>query len=83
MFGCYRNSHGIQSLWSIFHLEQYAKTDTMTSFQVSIKFTSCMSKFMFRVYWLDPRTRVALYLQNGVPNSDYINANFIRVRKMM
>ena len=31
---------------------------------------------------LDPRTRVALYLQNGVPNSDYINANFIRVRNI-
>lgn len=28
----------------------------------------------------DPRTRVALYLQSGVANSDYINANFIRVR---
>ena len=38
---------------------------------------------MFLAYLLDPRTRVALYLQNGVPNSDYINANFIRVRKMM
>ena len=25
---------------------------------------------------------MALYLQSGVPNSDYINANFIRVRKM-
>ena len=35
---------------------------------------------LLHVYLLDPRTRVALYLQNGVSNSDYINANFIRVR---
>ena len=28
----------------------------------------------------EPRTRVALSLQSGVPASDYINANYIRVR---
>ena len=34
-----------------------------------------------RIYFfVEPRTRVALALQSGNPNSDYINANYIRVR---
>ena len=63
--------------WNMFQLEQKAKTDMSIFSQVSpFHNTSiCISL----IYMIDPRTRVALYLQQGISNSDYINANFIRV----
>lgn len=30
------------------------------------------------IFFVDPQTRVALFLKFGVANSDYINANYIR-----
>jgi len=60
----------------MFQLEQKTKTDTSISSQVSPSvLLACVV-----IVLIDPRTRVALYLQQGVPTSDYINANYIRVR---
>lgn len=41
---------------------------------------SIRTTLLDKMAFLEPRTRVALSVQNGVPTSDYINANYIRVR---
>ena len=38
----------------------------------------CTVGYLHSFFFPDPHTRVALFLKFAVPNSDYINANYIR-----
>ena len=54
--------------------------DVLPSEQNKTQHTNCsLGQYLTKYMSLDPYSRVALFLKFGVPNSDYINANYIRV----
>lgn len=68
--------------WTKYQREPMIKTDTVMCCQVSCNLVRKKTAFAghsFLYIRSDPHSRVALFLKFGVGNSDYINANYIRV----